>query len=822
MMTENYSKRLELIQIRLKEHFLPSFSPAQLELGRNFNSQEQALIKQIKKDVGTLDFINWDYRSLISQPKENLKQNQEINEDDVQKLTFLIQKFTRWQQKENPSWQIFDEQIGALIRLIEAYKNPQKKGLILEMATSEGKSSVVIPIFAAYVGLLEDNVQIHTVTRYLANEDYQRFIQWGKELGIEEEVALLETVDIHDSQKREEKLRKRFVFGYQPDFVHCFENEFLERKNNWPKKLLILLDEIDLVLKDEGLTPAIIGPEISTNQFLDDLKREMKKFATDHGFFTDIDDPKKFADRLGRFSRDVFLLFDHWTTMEQDERKKELYRTLFELDDKELEKLRNRILDAYGYQSDYDKEANYFFDYPPFFNALLTTYSLQKGKDYSIVDNQIVPLSASTGYGEVQKRFNDLTELLLYFKENLPLPESLISSIPADSIRMFEFYQKMPRVFGFSGTAAPVARRLYEMFGVETKVNPNHFQSQRLENFHLLSDFNAKIDSAIKILQKDQKQRNSLIVVSSESEAIELKNRLLERDFRDADISLLTPQNQDQDRELFQWISQKDEAGKRKILIAARMIGRGIDIKPDAQVKNEGFLLISLTPFNFARSLRQLLGRVGRRGEVAEAHIFISADDPIFEIIELSKRKKIQNAIKDNDGRSFQDFAKVRELIQPVWERWENEAIRGVEVLKAFSAPIFWLREKIEKNELPKEIIDKLVGQEAEWGELVYFLTHTFFIQLPVRQQEQSWQARWFNETTRSVNLISDFIYWYHEKSEALKKSQKNDLQIGLERKYMKLISLPFSLWFVSYDKLKRYIENKLKAEYDQSIDATL
>jgi hypothetical protein len=29
-MTENYSKRLELIQIRLKEHFLPSFSPTQL------------------------------------------------------------------------------------------------------------------------------------------------------------------------------------------------------------------------------------------------------------------------------------------------------------------------------------------------------------------------------------------------------------------------------------------------------------------------------------------------------------------------------------------------------------------------------------------------------------------------------------------------------------------------------------------------------------------------------------------------------------------------------------------------------------------------
>jgi hypothetical protein len=206
---------------------------------------------------------------------------------------------------------------------------------------------------------------------------------------------------------------------------------------------------------------------------------------------------------------------------------------------------------------------------------------------------------------------------------------------------------------------------------------------------------------------------------------------------------------------------------------------------------------------------------VGRRGEVAEAHIFISADDPIFEIIELSKRKKIQNAIKDNAGNSFQDFAKVKEIISPVWERWENEAIRGVEVLKAFSAPIFWLREKIEKNELPKEVIDKLVGQEAEWGELVDFLTHTFFIQLPVRQQEQSWQARWFNETVRSVNLFSDFIHWYHEKSEALKKAQEDDLQLSLERKYQQLISLPFSLWFTSYDKLKKYIEEKLKVEFE-------
>jgi hypothetical protein len=814
-MIDNYCEQLESIRVKLKEHFLPSFSFAQLELGRSFNSQEQALIKRIKENVNYLDFINWDYPSLMSQPKENLKQNQEINEDDIEKLTFLIQKFSRFQQNENPSWQIFDEQIGALIRLIEAYKDPQKKGLILEMATSEGKSSVVIPIFAAYVALLEDNVQIHTVTRYLAEEDYKRFLQWAKELGIEEEVALFEAEDIHHSQKREEKLRKKFVFGYQPDFVHCFENEFLQRTGNWPKKPLILLDEIDLVLKDEGLTPAIIGEEKKTDQFLEILEGEMKKFDTNQDFFSGLDTTKKFAEELGGFTRGVFELFDVWAARQTDDASKEIYRNLFKLDSKELGKLRNSILDAYGYTSDEDKEANYFFDHPPFFNALLYAYCLQKGKDYSVVDGKIVPLSAATGYGEAQKRFNDLTELLLYFKENLPLPKSLISAIPADSIRMFEFYQKIPRVFGFSGTAAPVARRLFEMFGIETKVNPTHFQSKRSEHFHLVSDFDAKIDTARQILQQDSKQRNSLIVVSSESEAVELKKRLLESDILDADIYLLTPQNQDQDRDLFQWISQKEKTGKRKILIAARMIGRGVDIKPDTQVKNEGFLLISLTPFNFERSLRQLLGRVGRRGEAAEAHILISADDPIFEIIGLSKREKIQKAIRAKAGTSFQDFAKVKELISSVWEVWENEAIRGVEVVRVFSAPIFWLRKKIEKNELSKDVIDKLVGPQGEWGELIYFLTNTFFIQLPVRQQEQSWQERWFNETVRSVNLISDFIRWYHEKSEVLEEAQEDDLKLSLERKYHKLISLPFSFWFASYDKIKRYIEKKLKQEFE-------
>jgi len=845
---------IEDILQRLKRNFFPYLSPAYLESQRDFNFRERRKIDDIKKLIEKGDFSSWTYiglRELIARKKESVGVGQQIkgieqpeadekseipdeNEiTDEKIIAFLIKKFTDWQRKVlgESEWQIFDKQIGALIRLIEAYKDSQKKGLILEMATSEGKSSVVIPLFAAYVGLFEEHVQIQTVTRYLASEDYPRFSQWANELGIGNEVALLNEEDVNNVEVRRKKLKQRFVFGYQPDFVHCFEMEFLEGESQFPKKPFIIIDEIDLVLADELLTPAIIGGEVQTELVLKGLEEDIKKFTNNNpnlfpGYNPSIYGVIDFGSLLYAYVEVIFSNLKQWEEEENDVLKKEAYQRLYELAFSEKEKFRQRFVEIWGGS---DEKQLYFFDYPPLFNAILLAYSLREGKDYTIVStskgSKIIPIAQASGYGEPEKRFNELVELLLYIKHGMMFSETLIPSVPADSLRMFAFYQLMPRVFGFSGTATPVARRLYEMFGVETQVNPASYRTNRKEHYHFVSDSIDKIYQTVEILENDARNRNCLIVVYTENEATVLEE-ILKILFPDMEISFLTPQNQEQDKELFDWVSKKDKGGKRRILIAARMIGRGVDIKPVGQVEQDGFLLISFTPFEFERSLRQLIGRVGRRGKPGEVHVFISPDDQIFAGRSyLLRVSQVQKQIKNLVGSTKDNWQRITTIMQPLWEYFEDEAIRGVEVVNAMIAPINWLRRQVMERQLPQPVIEKLVGGNGEWGEFIDFLEKTFIIQLPTRTRESlAWREQWFIEVTRTIQLISDFVRWYEKKRQEITMLEEMgyqgerliQLRKDLQIKYQKFMRIPLSVWFLSYDKFKRYIETKLKPELEQ------
>jgi len=168
---------------------LLAFSPAQLNKEKEITKRERALIKKIRQAS-----------QLPGQGEESL--SAEVDSLDIQRLGFLIKKY-----EEVYRITPFDEQIVALIRSIEGYKNPKIKGKIEELKTSEGKSSVIIPIFTAYLRLQGETVQVHSVNPYLTERDYKNFLTFAKNLGIDQEVGLL------DSPYNKEVLEKKIVFG---------------------------------------------------------------------------------------------------------------------------------------------------------------------------------------------------------------------------------------------------------------------------------------------------------------------------------------------------------------------------------------------------------------------------------------------------------------------------------------------------------------------------------------------------------------------------------------------------------------------------------
>ena len=95
-----------MILYRLSSHFLKEEDPRYWQTLSLPTKKEGEIIKTVR------DFSQQKYEGLTSEIKEN----------DWQLLGYLIERFANTFSKEP-----FDQQILALIRAIEVYKNPQKK-----------------------------------------------------------------------------------------------------------------------------------------------------------------------------------------------------------------------------------------------------------------------------------------------------------------------------------------------------------------------------------------------------------------------------------------------------------------------------------------------------------------------------------------------------------------------------------------------------------------------------------------------------------------------------------------------------------------------
>jgi len=793
-------EQLRSILNRLSSHFLKEEDPRYWQFLSLPTKKEEKIIRTVR------DFSQQKYEELT----------EEIKENDWQLLGYLMERFSDTFSKE-----LFDQQILALIRAIEAYKNPQKKGEIFQMATGEGKSSVVIPLLIAFLYLKGERVEVYEVNPYLLENAYNHFLEFAKALGIEEKVGILE-----EYQDKKHARKKPIVFGYWADFIHYRQHQFLTEEKNGQKPPIMILDEVDPLLNEEAIVPAVIGEE-----------KEEKTVSIINSLIEQINNPPKseevdeeekrreqeIKEKLNGFNcrGKKIDLFD--VTQEKPEKEEDFFqriKTIFEHlsklmeEDPDLKQMSDRkkkddIFKNYMWHhliaffeeetgvryeelSKQEKKAleeifhnwRSFFWFSYFEGVLVNAFLMKEGVDYkveeiSVIERmdqfpfifltskiKIIPLSAQTGYSERGKQFDFLTHLFLLIKHAKSLkqlPET-ISIGKKDRMSILAYYvnaiEQGSKIFGFTGTATAVAKRIREVYGLETTVIPTHFETNRKENpMEFFESFEGKLERVIKILNTGT-SRNTLIVVEDPKEAEKIREAIEESLDELVVVNLLSAENEEDDVRLYQWLSKKEE--KRKILICVKMVGRGVDLRPDKAIIDEGgFLLISLTPFKYRRSFDQLLGRVGRRQEAGEVYTLVSSDDEIFSYLPEKEKAKLTQFIKQKR------FDQIKRMVDEAWNYWEDEITQRMRYWIIFSTPIerirLWIEEKINLSFYEeKELLTYGINPE----EFKRYL-HTWWTDILEELEDtyQAWLAAYsltsFGQTSDQKSFWTTYVFSY-------------------------------------------------------------
>lgn len=789
-----------LILNRLSSHFLKEEDPRYWQVLSLPTKKEGEIIKTVR------DFSQQKHEGLT----------EEIKEKDWQLLGYLMERFADTFSKE-----LFDQQILALIRAIEAYKNPQKKGEIFQMSTGEGKSSVVIPLLIAFLYLKGERVEVYEVNPYLLENAYNHFLEFAKALGIEEKVGILE-----EYQDKKHARKKPIVFGYWADFIHHRQHQFLTEEKNGQKPPIMILDEVDPLLNEEAIVPAVIAEEkeeqtvsiinslieqINNPPKLEEVdeeekrrEQEIKEKLTSFNFrgkkidLFDVTQEK--IEKKEDFFQRIKTIFEHlsrlmkedpdFKQMSDEQKKDEIFKNymwhhLIALFEEKTEVIYEEL-------SEQEKKAlkeifpdwRSFFWFSHFEGVLINAFLMKEGVDYkveeiSVIERmdqfpfilltskmKIIPLSVQTGYSERGKQFDFLTHLFLLIKHAKSLkqlPET-ISVGKKDRMSILAYYvnaiEQGSKIFGFTGTATSVAKRIREVYGLETTVIPTHFETNRKENpMEFFESFEGKLERVIKIL-KTERPRNTLIVVENPKEAEELKEEIKKFFEESVAIDSLSAENEEDDAKLYQWLSKKEE--KRKILICVKMVGRGVDLRPDKAIIEEGgFLLISLTPFKYRRSFDQLLGRVGRRQEAGEVYTLVSSDDEIFSYLPEKEKAKLTQFIKQKR------FDQIKRMVDEAWNYWEDEITQRMRYWIIFSTPIerirLWIEEKINLSFYEEK---ELLTYGINPDEFKRYL-HTWwpYILEELEETYQAWLAAYsltsFGQTSDQKSFWTTYVFSY-------------------------------------------------------------
>ncbi len=254
--------------------------------------------------------------------------------------------------------------------------------------------------------------------------------------------------------------------------------------------------------------------------------------------------------------------------------------------------------------------------------ALVARHCYEQGRQYQIIDNQVVIVDEYTGRIQPERQWQNGLHQAVQAKHNL---EITADQQTLASISFQRFFQQYPHLCGMTGTAAEARPEMERTYGRPVRVIPTHRPIQRVQwpdrIFARAADKWQAIVDEVERLHRDGRP----ILIGTRS--VEASEHLSE---------LLTQRRLN--HEVLNAVRHKEEAAivekaghYRAITVATNMAGRGTDIKLGPGVRELGGLHVILTERHTARRVdRQFIGRSGRQGDVGSAQIFMSLEDDLL------------------------------------------------------------------------------------------------------------------------------------------------------------------------------------------------
>ena len=639
--------------------------------------QLKGKIKSPTELLHELEKINEDNSSLVNYIRTGLpKELEEIKKNDLKSVIICIQlPIAEWGIKQINNWSkeikskgkqfsnleaiavikranfiftgyhLTDTQI--LCSLIALKEEPNTRGKLLQVATGEGKSTIVCIL--AIINALK-NKQVHVITSspVLAERDSREKMKLFKMFGLTCGNNNDKTVYLHG---RKDCYKADIVYGEMSQFqFDTLRDQYSMLGTLGVRKCEIaIIDEVDSMLIDDSskiarLSSTAAGMDYFQVVYVYIWQRLLaikEKFIMFNGKMYLVNGKVEFENgKIILEYSDVNNNIIKITDLERHVTNNDDISDIGEVINEDLDDYLKKCLDKYlsslisekkleipnVYKEFYEKQKSKWI-----YNAI-EALNYQENVHYVVQEGQIKPVDFySTGIVQSSTNWSDGLHQFLQIKHNLKMTSETFTTNFLSNISFINSYK---HVYGLTGTLGSEKAKyvLKDVYKVDLANIPQLRQKQYLELETIIAQDETKWLEEIcsTALIETKKDRGVLIICETIVHANRLGD-LLKIQYRSSAIKLYTMNNMNQEKHV-----EKILPGE--IIIATNLAGRGTDIQTD-EIEEFGGLhvVLAFMPSN-QRVEDQAFGRTARQGKRGTGLMILNA----MNLIEYKNANNIE------------------------------------------------------------------------------------------------------------------------------------------------------------------------------------
>jgi preprotein translocase subunit SecA len=490
------------------------------------------------------------------------------------------------------------------------------EGHIAEMRTGEGKTlTAVLPVYLR--ALPGRGCHVVTVNDYLAARDAEEMGVVYKLLGLS--VGCIVT-DMEDDERRDAYAKditygtaKEMGFDFLRDRLRLVSGNSAQRprraggvnSSDGEEQVqrghyFALVDEADSILIDDARTPLVIGLTVPNDGGTIHLLRWSRMAAArlEAGTHFIYEPDQRNAGLTDRGCRRVLL------------------------------SKKPSLLDSV--------DSEQIFEHVE--NALTAQYGFLRGRDYVVVDDEVVIVDESTGRIMEGRKWQDGLHQAVEAKERAPITAA---TGQAAKITVQSFYREYIHLAGMTGTAVQAAKELKRTYDLKVTPIPTHRPEIRTtDQTRIFATVEAKHKAIVSNIQQIQQTGRAVLIGTPSVEASEALSELMTK--HEISHTILNAVKHAEEAEIVRLAGQPGA-----VTIATNMAGRGTDIKLHEDVLAAGGLHVLATELHSSSRIdRQLVGRCSRQGDPGSCQFWLSLDDELLRMFTPTALSRLQRGAR--------------------------------------------------------------------------------------------------------------------------------------------------------------------------------